>query len=52
VQTLSEDYLLTIEIYARAGGDKQAALDSLEKMVIEDSCGRGLPLSTALPQKA
>jgi len=36
VQTLSEDYLLTIEIYALTGADKQAAVDSLQKMLIEE----------------
>jgi len=36
VQTLSEDYLLTIEIYALSGDDKQAAVDSLQKMFIEE----------------
>jgi len=34
VQTLSEDYLLTIEIYALSGDDKQAAVDSLQKLII------------------
>jgi len=36
VQTLSEDYLLTIEIYALSSADKQAALDSLQKLVIDE----------------
>jgi hypothetical protein len=36
VQTLSEDYLLTIEIYALSSDDKQAALDSLQKLVISE----------------
>ena len=34
VQTLSEDYLLTIEIYALSGDDKQVAVDSLQKLII------------------
>jgi thiol-disulfide isomerase/thioredoxin len=36
VQTLSEDYLLTIEIYALSGDDKQVAVGSLEKLVIDE----------------
>jgi thiol-disulfide isomerase/thioredoxin len=36
VQTLSEDYLLTIEIYALSGDDKAAATDSLQKIVIDE----------------
>jgi len=36
VQTLSEDYLLTIEIYALSRDDQQAALDSLQKLVIAE----------------
>jgi len=36
IQTLSEDYLLTIEIYALSGNDKQSAVDSLQGLVIED----------------
>jgi hypothetical protein len=36
VQTLSEDYLLTIEIYALSSNDKQAALDSLQKLLIKE----------------
>ena len=36
VQTLSEDYLLTIEIYALSGDDKAAAIDSLQKIVIDE----------------
>jgi hypothetical protein len=35
VQTLSENYLLTIEIYALSGDDKAAAIDSLRKIVID-----------------
>jgi len=35
VQTLSEDYLLTIEIYALSGDDRAAAIDSLQKIVID-----------------
>jgi len=36
VQTLSEDYLLTIEIYALSSDDQRTAVDSLQKLVIED----------------
>jgi len=36
VQTLSEDYLLTIEIYALSGDDKQVAVDSLQKLIIDE----------------
>ena len=36
VQTLSEDYLLTIEIYGLSGDDKAAAIDSLQKIVIDE----------------
>lgn len=36
VQTLSEDYLLTIEIYALSRDDQQPALDSLQKLVIAE----------------
>ena len=36
VQTLSEDYLLTIEIYALSGDDKQVAVDSLQKVIIDE----------------
>lgn len=36
IQTLSENYLLTIEIYALSGDDKQSAVDSLQGLVIED----------------
>jgi thiol-disulfide isomerase/thioredoxin len=36
VQTLSEDYLLTIEIYALSGDDKAAAIDSLQRIVIDE----------------
>jgi thiol-disulfide isomerase/thioredoxin len=35
-QTLSEDYLLTIEIYALSGDDKQVAVDSLQKLIIDE----------------
>ncbi len=37
VQTQSEDCLLTIEIYALSGDDKQAAIDSLQKLVIDNN---------------
>ena len=36
VQTLSEDCLLTIEIYALSGDDKQVAVDSLQKLIIDE----------------
>ena len=36
VQTLSEDYLLTIEIYALSGNDEQIAVDSLQKFIIDE----------------
>jgi thiol-disulfide isomerase/thioredoxin len=36
VQTLSEDYLLTIEIYSLSKDDQQVAVDSLQKMSIDD----------------
>jgi thiol-disulfide isomerase/thioredoxin len=36
VQTLSEDYLLTIEIYALSGDDKALAIDSLQKLTIDE----------------
>jgi thiol-disulfide isomerase/thioredoxin len=36
VQTLSEDYLLTIEIYALSGDDQQIAVDSLQKLIIDE----------------
>ena len=36
VQTLSEDYLLTIEIYALSGDDKQVAVDSLQKLIFDE----------------
>jgi hypothetical protein len=36
VQTLSEDYLLTIEIYTLSGDDKALATDSLQKIVIDE----------------
>jgi thiol-disulfide isomerase/thioredoxin len=36
VQTLSEDYLLTIEIYALSGDDQQSAVDSLQRLLIDD----------------
>jgi peroxiredoxin len=35
-QTLSEDYLLTIEIYALSGDDKQVVVDSLQKLIIDE----------------
>lgn len=37
VQTLSEDYLLTIEIYALSDGDKQIAVSSLQDFVVEEN---------------
>lgn len=36
VQTLAEDYLLTIEVYALSSDDQRSAIDSLQKLVIED----------------
>jgi hypothetical protein len=36
VQTLSEDYSLTIEIYALSSDDKAVAIDSLQKIVIDE----------------
>jgi hypothetical protein len=36
VQTLAEDYLLTIEIYALSDNDQQLAIDSLQKLTIDD----------------
>jgi thiol-disulfide isomerase/thioredoxin len=36
VQTLSEDYLLTIEIYSLSKDDQQVAVDSLQKIVVDD----------------
>ena len=34
LQMLSEDYLLTIEMYALSHDDQQATLDSLQTLVI------------------
>jgi thiol-disulfide isomerase/thioredoxin len=36
VQTLAEDYLLTIEIYTLSDDDKQLAINSLQKLTIEE----------------
>ncbi len=36
VQTLSEDYLLTIEIYALSESEKLVAIDSLQKLLIDE----------------
>ena len=39
VQTVSEDYLLTIEIYAASTDELQKVGDTLQTMVIEDKAG-------------
>jgi hypothetical protein len=36
MQTLSGDYLLTLEIHALSGNDEQIAVDSLQKFIIDE----------------
>jgi len=36
MQTLAEDYLLTIEVYALSDDERQAAIDSLQNLAVAD----------------
>ena len=36
IQTLAEDYLLTIEVHAFSDDERQAAIDSLQNLAVAD----------------